>query len=95
MNRRDFMRLLGLSGAFAGVSTSQLARVLAAAPSQGAPKRLVVISHCHGWPYDAWKMRPEGFDESTPGAFSLKDLALEQFSIPLAPLYAHRHRMLP
>ena len=95
MNRRDFMRILGVSGAFAGVSTSHLARLLAAAPAQGAPKRLIVISHCHGWPYDAWKMRPDGFDTSIPGSFSLKNMALEDFSIPLAPLYTHRHLMLP
>lgn len=96
MNRRDFMRLLGLSGAYAGVSTSYLGRVLAERAAVATPpKRLIVISHCHGWPYDAWKMRPEGFSEAVPGSFSLKNLPLGGFSLPLAPLYAHRHRLLP
>jgi hypothetical protein len=42
-------------------------RALAADAVGGAPKRVIFISHCHGWPYDAWKMRPEGVDSSAPG----------------------------
>ena len=66
----------------------------ASAPEGEAPKRLLVIGHCHGWPYDAWKMRPEGLDLSTPWRVPLAGLSEAEFSQPLAPLYAHRSRLL-
>ena len=94
MHRRRFLETLGLAGVATGMTGWGLGRALAQ-PSMGeAPKRLIIISHCHGWPYDAWKMRPTGLDESTPWEVPLADLERAQFSQPLAPLYAHRHRML-
>ena len=32
---------------------------LGAAQSSGAPKRLLLLSHCHGWTADTWKMLPD------------------------------------
>jgi hypothetical protein len=69
-------------------------RALAADAVGGAPKRVIFISHCHGWPYDAWKMRPEGVDSSAPWEVNLSGMNLESFSQPLAPLYPHRDRIV-
>jgi len=93
MQRRSLLKLLGLSGACAGLTTSQLGRVLADDDS-GPVRRLIVISHCHGWPYDAWKMRPGGLADDAAWDVDLTDLSLDDFSGPLAPLYEHRQRML-
>ena len=94
MHRRHFLEALGLAGLATGVSGFGLGRAFAQPAMGAAPKRLIVISHCHGWPYDAWKMRPAGVDEATPWEVDLAGLAREDFSQPLAPLYAHRRRML-
>jgi len=59
-----------------------------------APRRLVIISHCHGWPYTTWRLRPHGLPDTEPWAVNLASLRREEFSRPLAPLYEHRHRLL-
>jgi len=94
MHRRHFLETLGLAGLATGMSGFGLGRAFAQSGEGAAPKRLIVISHCHGWPYEAWKMRPGGMDESTPWDVDLTGLARAEFSQPLAPLYAHRRRML-
>ena len=58
--RRQFLQRLGLAGLAVGLSPLDLSRAFAAGSAGGAPKRVIFISHCHGWPYDAWKMRPDG-----------------------------------
>jgi hypothetical protein len=94
MKRRSFLQLLGMTGAMAGLGIAGAQRALADAGRVGAPRRLVVIGHCHGWPYDAWKIRPEGFSESEPWDVDLTTLSLPEWSGPLAPLYPFRHRLL-
>ena len=91
MKRRDLLKSAGALGASLGLLGRS---TLAGADTTDAPKRLLVISHCHGWPYDSWKIRPEGFSESAPWELNLQDLSLEEFSAPLQPLYAHRSRLL-
>ena len=90
-SRRQLLRLGGLTALGAALPDSTL-RVFAQGPAP--PKRLVVISHCHGWPYSEWKMRPDGTPEDAPWTLDLKSLARSEFSRPLAPLYEHRHRVL-
>lgn len=90
MHRRHFLETLGV----VGLSALGLGRALAQPDAGAAPKRLILVSHCHGWPYDAWKMRPPGVDVSGPWERPLVELSREAFSQPLAPLYAHRARML-
>ncbi len=91
ISRRDLLQLGGLTALGVGLPGSlQRAFAQSAAP----PRRLVVISHCHGWPYAAWKMRPTGVSEAEPWTLDLNRLAQREFSQPLAPLYEHRRRVL-
>jgi hypothetical protein len=94
MNRRALLKLLGVSGAYAGLAASDLGRILHAASEQDAVRRLIVISHCHGWPYQSWKMRPGDHSHDTAWEVNLSGMSAEEFSAPLAPLYEHRNKML-
>jgi hypothetical protein len=91
ISRRHLLQLGGLTALGAALPGSTLR---AFAPSPAPPRRLIVISHCHGWPYSAWKMRPTGRSEDESWALDLKSLPRDAFSRPLAPLYEHRHRVL-
>ncbi len=91
IDRRTFLRRLGIAGAGAGIGLR--GRLAYAAPEE-TPRRLIVISHCHGWPYENWKVRPDGADEDASWELDLTSLPESDLSQPLAPLYAHRHRML-
>lgn len=93
MNRRQLLKGLGFSGM--GLGALGLRGPLALGGESEAPKRLLVISHCHGWPYDSWKLRPAGLSTATPWELDLAGIALSDLSAPLAPLYAHRSRLLP
>ena len=93
MHRRRFLQGLGWAG-IVGASGLAASQRRARANEGEAPKRLIIISHCHGWPYDAWKMRPSGLSEGTPWEVNLGDVSEDAFSQPLAPLYPHRNRML-
>ena len=89
-SRRGLIQGMGAAGlGVAGLRS----RPLAASEGE-APKRLLIISHCHGWPYDSWKLRPEGVTEGTATEVDLVDLDEAEWSQPLAPLYAHRDRMI-
>ena len=94
MHRRDFLKLLGLTGATTGLYGLGLQHLFAAENLGGAPKRLLLISHCHGWPYESWKLRPEGMAENAPWEVDLTTLPQDSFSAALAPLYPHRNRVL-
>ncbi len=96
MKRRTFLKHLGAMGAVSGVSGLGLQRAFAqaGAPENVAPRRLLLIGHCHGWPYQQWKMHPEGMDMSAPWQMPLSALTQSDFSQPLAPLYAYRNRMV-
>ena len=90
MKRRDFLKILGGASAFTmcpGLGFNALA-------NSQAPKRLVVLSHCHGWTYDTWKIRPSGLATGTPWSVNLGELAESDWSETLSPLYAHRQRMI-
>ena len=91
ISRRHLLQLGGLTALGAALPGSTLR---AFAPSPAPPRRLIVISHCHGWPYDSWKMRPKGLGESAPWELDLAGLEPGAFSAPLAPLYDHRARMI-
>lgn len=98
MNRRDFLRILGFSGAALGgglSASTMFADQVAGAPANTPIRRLIVLSHCHGWTYDSWKIRPSGVDTSKPFSVDLNTLAEADWSKPLRPLYAHRKRVLP
>ena len=64
MNRRQLLKGLGFSSL--GLGTLGLRGPLALGGESEAPKRLLVISHCHGWPYDSWKLRPAGLSTTAP-----------------------------
>lgn len=91
MKRRHFLKLLG------GTSALSLCPPLvrSALAEAEAPKRLIVLSHCHGWTYDSWKLRPSGLGTDSPWTLNLTNLAESAWSQALAPLYRHRNRMIP
>ena len=91
MRRRNFLSHLGLS---AGAWFSPCGVQNAFADNEEAPKRLIILSHNHGWTYDSWKMRPGSLNSELPWDVHLSNMNLDQFSDPLAPLYTHRNRML-
>ena len=91
ISRRQLLQLGGLTAIGA---TWPAGAVRAFAQPTAPPRRLIVISHCHGWPYSAWKIRPPGRSEDEPWTLDLKRVPEDAFSRPLAPLYEHRHRVL-
>ena len=91
ISRRHLLQLGGLTALGVGLPDGMLR---AFAQSSTAARRLVVISHCHGWPYAAWRIRPAGQPEAEPWAIDLRTLSEREFSRPLAPLYPHRRRLL-
>jgi hypothetical protein len=94
ISRRHFMRLAGLSGIavrFHGLPGSARR---AFAHTDTPVRRLIVVSHCHGWPYETWKLRADGLPDDQPWTLDLATLAERDFSAALAPLYPHRRRLL-
>ena len=91
ISRRHLLRVGGL----AALGTAWPGGVLrAAAETAAPPRRLVLISHCHGWPYADWRMRPAGMPETRPWSLDLTPLTERDLSAPLAPLHPHRRRLL-
>ncbi|MCY4120613.1 MAG: hypothetical protein OXG72_06790, partial [Acidobacteria bacterium] len=91
ITRRRLLRLGGLAALGTGWPGGLLQ---AFAETAAPPRRVVVISHCHGWPYAAWRMRPAGMPEAQPWSLDLAPLAENELSAPLAPLHPHRRRLL-
>jgi hypothetical protein len=91
ISRRHLLQLGGLTALGTALPESLLH---AFGQDAAPPRRLIVISHCHGWPYDTWKMRPAGRSETEPWTLNLASLDRSEFSAPLAPLFEHRHRLL-
>ena len=91
IDRRRFLRNLGLGLGWVGAGGLGH-RALAGLGE--APRRVILLSHCHGWPYETWKMRPEGLGETTRWDLDLTTLDDAEWSGPLAPLRAHRDRLL-
>ena len=48
IDRRTFLKRLGITGAGVGVG---LRGRLAYGMPEATPRRLLIISHCHGWPF--------------------------------------------
>ncbi len=71
ISRRHLLQFGGLTALGAGWPGGAL-RALAQSPAQ--TRRLIVISHCHGWPYATWCMRPEDASETEPWALDLESL---------------------
>ena len=90
MNRRQLLRRLGLGMGGLGLGLSGLGSRQLLAQEQEAPRRLLLLSHCHGWPHASWRIRPEGLSEDQPWSLDLNGLDESQWSQPLAPLFAHR-----
>ena len=94
MNRRQLLRRLGLGMGGLGLGLSGLGSRQLLAQEQEAPRRLLLLSHCHGWPHASWRIRPEGLSEDQPWSLDLNGLEESQWSQPLAPLFAHRSRLI-
>ncbi len=90
IHRRRFLQTLGLGAVGAGTLSSRTLW----ADQHEAPKRLLIISHCHGWPYESWRLRPEGLSDDAPWELELTTLDADELSAPLAPLHAHRSRLV-
>ena len=90
ISRRHVLRMGGLAALGAAVPDAALRAFAPAAP----PRRLVVVSHCHGWPYEAWRLRPPGLPADEPWTLDLTRVAEGDLSRPLAPLHPHRRRLL-
>ena len=91
ISRRSFLKALGATSAFA---SGGLWSPFRAQAQTMAPKRLIIVSHCHGWPYDAWKLRPTGKSEAETWTLNFSEMMQSEFSQILAPLYRHRNRLL-
>ena len=90
ISRRHVLRMGGLTALGAAVPDAALRAFAPTAP----PRRLVVVSHCHGWPYEAWRLRPPGRPADEPWTLDLTRAAEDDLSRPLAPLHPHRRRLL-
>ena len=55
IDRRTFLKRFGIAGA--GMGFGLRGRAAFAGP-EDTPRRLIVVSHCHGWPYDSWPNTP-------------------------------------
>ena len=91
ISRRHVLQMGGLTALGAAVPDAALRAV---APAAAPPRRLVVVSHCHGWPYEGWRMRHPGRSGDEPWTLDLGPLAAGDLSRPLAPLHPHRRRVL-
>ena len=67
---------------------------LGRAQSAGSPKRLLLVSHCHGWTADTWRIRPDGATDSDAFSLDLTRLPEADWSQSLAPLYRHRRHLI-
>ena len=91
ISRRHALQMGGLTALGAAIPDAALR---AFAPAPAPPRRLVVVSHCHGWPYESWRMRRPGRPADEPWTLDLGPLAAGDLSRPLAPLHPHRRRVL-
>lgn len=98
-SRRQLLRALGLGGAgflaggYAGPGREAQARRGRHRPAD-PPRRIVFFVSAHGTVWDQWAMRSPGGGLDQPWSYDLGALAPDQFSTILAPLHAHRQRML-
>lgn len=87
MNRRHFLKALGLTGA-------SLALRRPAWSDDEAPKRLIVVSSTHGAVHDGWRTNPAGLPDEVPWSQDLVGVGVEAFGRGLQPLHPHRERLL-
>lgn len=67
---------------------------LARGQASGAPRRLLLVSHCHGWTAETWHIRPDGATDADAYTLDLDALPEASWSAPLAPLYRHRSQLV-
>ena len=89
LDRRRFLSALGLGAAGLGARSLGGRAAWAAEP----PKRLILLSTNQGTVYESWRMALSG-SSAGPWQAPLAGLAEADFSPILAPLHAHRRRML-
>ena len=94
LRRRQFLQAAGVGGA--SLFLPSIERRSKAGPGDGPPLRLVVFFHEHGVYYDNWKMRLPNSptSELLDFEFDLGNMAADEFSPILAPLYDHREEMI-
>jgi hypothetical protein len=92
MDRRDFLKMAGATGAAAGVAGLGL-RGRSAHADDTVPKRIILVSSCHGSVWDHWSMDPRGKGDGQWEA-DLTTLGSGDFSRVLAPLFPHRDRLV-
>ena len=60
MQRRDFLKGVAVAGTALSLPQLAMRRVIADTRPGAAPRRLLILSHCHGWPRNNWRMTPPG-----------------------------------
>ncbi len=90
IDRRRFLQTLGLGAVGAGTLSSRPLW----ADEHEAPKRLLILSHCHGWTYDSWRLQPDGLPSDAAWELDLNAVNADELSAPLAPLHEHRSRIV-
>lgn len=91
MDRRDFLKAMGVGGAAAGVGLGMGHSPKVQADDR-VPKRIILVSSSHGSVWDHWHMDPKGKGDGIWEA-DLTGLSAQDFSRVLAPLHPHRARL--
>ena len=83
MRRREFLKVLGGLGALGVVPGLGTSSALA---EGDAPKRFLLLSHCHGWPYSSWKMHPQSASLEVSQKWALQNFNESEWSTITASL---------
>lgn len=92
ISRRTLLQALGLGAGAAFLPSLLPGR--ARADSPGAARRIIFFVTSHGTVYKNWRMRPAAQPDDQDWEFGLGATPQEQWSPILAPLYAHRDKLL-
>lgn len=88
LDRRRFLQWMGAGGA------SMLLPRGSFAGGAEPPRRLIVLHSRHGTVHDSWALRPPGLDPAVPWEVPLGAVSAEELPPILAPLHAHRQRLV-
>jgi len=94
MNRRDFLRTIGLTSL--GLTSSSLflpSLARHAHADELGPQRLIVMFTQHGHYWPGWRMRPGSVSDASAYTLDLPKLARGDFSRSLAPLFPIRDKV--
>ena len=96
LDRRRFLTALGLgtAGVFGSATLPFWLRGATAAGSDGAPKRLLILSSSHGTVWQHWTMNPWSHAEGTTWQEDITSVDEGSWSRALAPLHRHRDRLV-